>query len=287
MSFGLMVTADFFNSKQLAQLAQNAERAGFSNLWVPEMFGRDPFITCATLLNATKSIQVGTAITNVYARDERAIKAAAYSLAESSNHRFELGLGVSNKVGNDQRGLPWVAPVAKLRSFLDRYESTDLHFDHGGAKVPMYLAAHGPKLMQIAADRLDGAYVYMMPPEYSKQSKNRIGSGKLHLMQPTVFETDPDKARKYARRAVSIYMPLENYHRAWREAGFADTDFADGGSDHFIDKLIAWGDEATILERYALQRSQGVDQIIVSPVNLDTTQDSTWRQLEKIIVAGS
>ena len=134
MSFGLMVTADFFTSDQLKQLAQSAERAGFSNLWVPEMFGRDPFITCATLLSSTQTIHVGTAITNVYARDERAIKAAAYSLAECSGHRFELGLGVSNKVGNDQRGLPWLAPVKKLRSFLDRYETTELMFDHGGKK---------------------------------------------------------------------------------------------------------------------------------------------------------
>ena len=287
MSFGLMVPADFFTSTQLRRIAQQAERVGFSNLWVPEMFGRDPFITCATLLNATQTIYVGTAITNVYARDERAIKAAAYSLAESSGHRFELGLGVSNKVGNDQRGLPWVAPVKKLRSFLDRYEATELMFDHGGKKVPMYLAAHGPKLMQIAADRMDGAYVYMMPPEYSKQSKERLGSGKLHLMQPTVFETDPEVARKHARRAVSIYMPLENYHRAWREAGFADEEFANGGSDHFIDRLIAWGDQDKILERYALQRQQGVDHIIMSPVNLDVTADTTWRQLQDVITAGS
>ena len=285
MSFGLMVAADFFSSEQLTRLAQNAEQAGFDNLWVPEMFGRDPFVTCATLLSATQTIQVGTAITNVYARDERAIKAAAYSLAESSGHRFELGLGVSNKVGNDQRGLPWIAPVKKLHAFLDRYEATELMFDHGDKKVPMYLAAHGPKLMQVAANRMDGAYVYMMPPEYSKQSKTRLGDGKLHLMQPTVFETDPEVARKYARRAVSIYMPLENYHRAWREAGFADEEFAGEGSDFFIDTLIAWGDQAKILERYALQRQQGVDHIIISPVNLDVTADSTWQQLRDVMAA--
>jgi probable F420-dependent oxidoreductase len=287
MSFGLMVPADFFASDQLKQLAQSAESAGFDNLWVPEMFGRDPFVTCATLLNATRTIQVGTAITNVYARDERAIKAAAYSLAESSGHRFELGLGVSNKMGNDQRGLPWIPPVKKLRSFLDRYDATELMFDYGDKKVPVYLAAHGPKLMQLAGDRLDGAYVYMMPPAYSRQSKDRIGSGKLHLMQPTVFETDPEEARRHARRAVSIYMPLENYHRAWREAGFADEDFATGGSDHFIDTLIAWGDQQKILERYALQREHGIDQIIMSPVNLDVTKESAWLQLQSIITAGS
>ena len=287
MSFGLMIAADFFPSETLGVIARNAESAGFSNLWVPEMFGRDPFVTCATLLHATSTIKVGTAITNIYARDERAIKAAAYSLAESSGHRFELGIGVSNKFGNDQRGLPWIPPVRKLNAFLDRFEATELNFDHGGQHVPMYLAAHGPKLMEVAGKRLDGAYTYMMPVAYSKSSKQRIGSGKLHLMQPTVFEANPEVARRFARQAVSIYMPLENYHRAWREAGFADEEFADGGSDHFIDTLIAWGDDEAILARYAEQRANGVDQIIVSPSNLDVTQDSTWQKLSAVIGARS
>ena len=82
-------------------------------------------------------------------------------------------------------------------------------------------------------------------------------------------------------------MPLENYHRAWREAGFADEDFVTGGSDHFIDTLIAWGDQDKILEHYTLQREQGVDHIIMSPVNLDVTTDTTWQQLQDVIAAGS
>ena len=167
MSWGLMVTADAYTSEELKTIAQQAEQAGIDNLWVPEMFGRDPFISCATLLSATSTIHVGTAITNVYARDARAIKSAAYSLSEAHGDRFELGLGVSNKVGNDQRGLPWIPPVKKLNEFMDQYEATQLMFQHDG-KVPVYLAAHGPKLMQVAANRLDGAYIYLKPVEYSK-----------------------------------------------------------------------------------------------------------------------
>ncbi len=282
MSYGLMIPADFFTTPQLIEIAQQAEKCGFDNLWTSEMFGRDPFITCATLIQATSTIHVGTAITNVYARDERAIKAAAYSLSDVSGNRFELGLGVSNKMGNDQRGLPWLPPVKKMNAFLDRYESTDIMFENN-AVVPKYLAAHGPKLMELAGKRLDGAYIYMMPVAYSRQSKDRIGTKKLHLMQPTVFETDPALAREHARRAVSIYMPLENYHRAWREGGFADEDFADGGSDSFIDDLIAWGDQDKILERYALQRKNGVDQIIIGTANLNLADPDTWQKLGSLI----
>ncbi len=195
-------------------------------------------------------------------------------------------MGVSNKVGNDQRGLPWVPPVRKMNEFLDQYEKTHLMFEHGCGEIPRYLAAHGPKLMSLAAKRLDGAYAYMMPVEYSRAAKDKLGDDKrLHLMQPTVFSGDPEEARTHARRAVSIYMPLENYHRAWREAGFADSDFADGGSDHFIDSLIAWGEQDAILERYHTQRAHGVDQIIIAPSNLDLTVPDTWKTLAQVIEA--
>ena len=93
MTFGIMIAADQFSTPELQEIAHNAERCGIDNLWVPELFGRDPFITCASLLSATESIRVGTAITNIYARDARAIKSAAYSLAEAHGNRFDLGIG--------------------------------------------------------------------------------------------------------------------------------------------------------------------------------------------------
>lgn len=282
MSYGLMLPADQFSTAQLVEVTRNAEAAGIDNLWVPELFGRDPFVTCATVLQNTSNIHVGTAITNIYARDARAIKSAAYSLAEAHNNRFELGIGLSNKMGNQQRGLPWMAPSKKLKDFVSRFEESTLMFKHQGS-VPVYLAAHGPTLIQIAAQHLDGAYVYLKPLEYSQWAKQQLGDKKLHLMQITVLEAEPEKARSIARKAISIYMPLENYHRAWREAGFSDEDFADGGSDHFIDSLIAWGDVEKVQQRYRLQFAQGVDQVIISQANLNLLKDDTWQSLKDLI----
>ncbi len=282
MSYGLMIPADQFSTPQLIEVASNAEKAGIDNLWVPELFGRDPFISCATALQHTSTIKVGTAITNIYARDARAIKSAAYSLAEAHNNRFELGIGLSNKIGNSQRGLHWLAPSKKLKDFIGRYDASTLMFKHNSS-VPIYLAAHGPTLIQIASESLDGAYVYLKPIEYSHWAKQQLGNKKLHLMQVTVFEAHPEKARSIARKAISIYMPLENYHRAWREAGFSDSDFAEGGSDHFIDSLIAWGDTDRILQRYRLQLAQGVDQVIISAANLDLLKDDSWQRLKDLI----
>ena len=236
MSYAVLCPADRFSHDELVRYAQSAEAARLTTIWLPELFGRDPFITCASVLTSTSSVRVGTAIANVYARDARATKAAAFSLADAHGNRFELGLGLSNKVGNLPRGHDWRPPIVKMRDFIDRYESAEMMFQHD-ASVSVYLAAHGPKLMAFAADRLDGAFTYLQTIGYSGDAKQKLGTKKLHLMQPTVMIEDPGQARELARRAISVYLPLENYHRAWRERGFEEGDFADGGSDHFISFL--------------------------------------------------
>ena len=278
MSYAVLCPADRFNHDELVRYAQLAEDAGLDTIWLPELLGRDPFVTCASVLAATSSIRVGTAIANVYVRDARATKAAAFSLADAHGNRFELGLGLSNKVGNSPRGHEWLSPLLKMRDFIDRYDSADMMFHHN-ASVSVYLAAHGPKLMAFAAERLDGAYTYLQTIDYSKYAKHQLGPKKLHLMQPTVMLEDPTRARELARRAISVYLPLENYHRAWRERGFEEGDFADRGSDHFIDAIVAWGNPERVNEHYQAQFAAGVDQIIIIPVGIDLKADTGWENL--------
>lgn len=282
MEYGILCNADMMSAEELVNYAQAAERAGLTTIWVPELFGRDPFVTCGVILANTTSIRVGTAIANVYARDARATKAAAYSLADSYNNRFELGLGLSNKVGNTPRGHEWLPPLQKMQDFTDRYDESDMMFKQQ-CEVNRYLAAHGPKLMQFAAERMDGAYSYLQTLAYTEEAKKKLGDKKLHLMQPTVFSDDPVIARDLARKAVAVYLSLENYHRAWRERGFADSDFADGGSDAFIDTLVIWGDDETIKQRYLEQAEQGADQIIIIPVGINLKADVGWSQLSAIV----
>ena len=278
MSHAVLCPADMFSHDELIRYAQSAESAGFDTIWLPELFGRDPFVTCASVLAATTYIRVGTAIANVYARDARATKAAAFSLADAHKNRFELGLGLSNKVGNIPRGHAWLPPLTKMQDFMDRYDGANMMFRHE-ASVPVYLAAHGPKLMDFAADRMDGAYTYLQTVDYSRDARNRLGRKKLHLMQPTVLAEDPDKARELARRAIAVYLPLENYHRAWRERGFDDADFADRGSDRFVDAIVAWGSPERVNEHYRAQLEAGVDQIIAIPIGVDLKTDAGWERL--------
>ena len=173
--------------------------------------------------------------------------------------------------------------MTKIRDFIDRYDGADLYFQAPGGHIPRYLAAHGPKLMKLAGERFDGAFSYLQTLAYSKIAKGLLGKGRLNLMQPTVFLEDPEAARSLARKAIKIYMPLENYHRAWRERGFEDADFKDGGSDAFIDALIPWGDPGTLTAAYSQQITQGVGHIIMTPLGLNLDHELGWQAISDLI----
>jgi len=78
--------------------------------------------------------------------------------------------------------------------------------------------------------------------------------------QMVLLETDPSRARSAARAALAPYLQLENYINNWRRSGFGDADLAAGGSDRFVDAMVAWGDET------AIRAAQGRLDEILRPV---------------------
>ena len=81
-------------------------------------------------------------------------------------------------------------------------------------------------------------------------------------------EPDPAQARATARKALAYYMTLDYYHREWRELGFTDADFADGGSDALIDMLVGWGDEDALRAHIDEHIEAGASRILVMPLDL-------------------
>ena len=92
---GILGYFDTMSGAEGVAFARAVEKLGYSVLWVPETFGRDPFVMATHLLNATERIVVGTAIANVWKREAMATGAAARTIAELFDDRFILGLGVS------------------------------------------------------------------------------------------------------------------------------------------------------------------------------------------------
>jgi hypothetical protein len=82
-------------------------------------------------------------------------------------------------------------------------------------------------------------------------------------------------------------MVLENYVNCWRRLGFTDADFAGGGSDRFIDSIIAWGDEKALRARVDAHFAAGADHVCIQPLDPEGTRKVDERVVEMMAPKGS
>jgi probable F420-dependent oxidoreductase len=78
-----------------------------------------------------------------------------------------------------------------------------------------------------------------------------------------ILETDPAKARAIARRALGHSVNLTNYRNSYLRMGFTEDDLANGGSDRWIDGIVAWGDEGAIRKRIRQHWDAGADHVCI------------------------
>jgi alkanesulfonate monooxygenase SsuD/methylene tetrahydromethanopterin reductase-like flavin-dependent oxidoreductase (luciferase family) len=81
--------------------------------------------------------------------------------------------------------------------------------------------------------------------------------------------TDPGKARDAARQALAFYLPLTNYRVNWGRLGFGEDELNAGGSDRFIDAMVAWGTEAAIRRRIQAHFDAGASHVCIQPLHPD------------------
>lgn len=269
-AYGVVSFTDAMSAAELEAYARRLERLGYDALWIPELMGREPFATAGFVLARTERLRVATGIANVYARDALAAAQAARTLAELSGGRFVLGLGVSHPPMAVLRGHEWVAPVVKMRSYLAAIAAARVQSPEPVRPAPVFIAAHGPGLLRVAAEAADGANTYLMPVRHTKQARAILGPDKvLNVVLPCCLCPDAEKARGLSRRALSMYMGLPVYQRQWGALGYESADYHDSGSDRLIDELVAWGDEARIRERIAAHLDAGATQIQLITYNPD------------------
>ena len=266
IDLGVITSSENMRASELVEYTGKLEALGYESLWLPELFGREPVATSAYLLARTERLCLATGIANVYVRDAHAMAQTRQTLAELSNGRFVLGLGVSNPGLNGTRGHRWEPPLQKMRDYLEAMEAAAVDSPTSIAKAPLYIAAHGPLLQRLGASHTDGIITYLMPPEHTTISRSRIGQeSTLNVVAPVLAEPDAGVARERARKALQYYLTLDYYHREWTKLGFTEVDFANGGSDRLIDTLVGWGDENSLRERVAAYQQAGADRIILMP----------------------
>lgn len=248
---------------RVGEVTSQLEVAGFRALWVPEAYGREAMTGAQLLLERSSDLVVATGIASIYARDAMAAASAARTLAAASDDRFVLGLGVSHRPLVERvRGGVYDPPLAAMSSYLDALEGAAVLSAERDVVVPTVLAALGPKMLHLAADRTGGALSYLVTAAHTGRAREALGPDAfLAVEQSVVLGEGRDEFLRRAHEHLNIYTGLENYRASWRRLGFGDEDFVRGGSERLCDALVVHGDAAAIGRRVDEHLDAGADHV--------------------------
>jgi probable F420-dependent oxidoreductase len=268
-------------TSRVREMVQELESIGWPCLWRPEASGRDAFVSCATMLEATTRLCVATGIAQIHARHPHTTRAGQKTLHESSGGRFLLGLGVSHAPFIEgSRGLPYRTPYSDMVSYLNAMESAPFTAVAAADEPPTVLAALGPKMLKLSATAAQGAHPYFATPEHTAYARSILGTGPLLAPeQMVVIDTDLSRARETAKVHMTRYLRLPNYTNNLLRLGFTEDDIA-GPSNRLVDAVVACGPIDVAIERVAAQHAAGADHVAIQV--LSTGADipmHDWRDL--------
>jgi len=275
--FGIWSGAFRADGADVAEAARELEDLGFGTLWVPGGIGGDVFGACSRLLTATGHVIVATGILNIWAHAPAEVAEGVRELGATFPDRFLLGLGVSHAPLVEHLGRVYERPFEAMVQYLDDLDRAATPV----APSQRVLAALGPRMLALARERTAGAHPYLVTPSHTRFAREVLGTGPLLAPEiKVVLERDPGAARTVARTHLAIYMGLPNYTENLKRFGFAEADFADGGSDRLVDAVVAWGDVASVAARVREHLDAGADHVCVQLLTADAgLPRAGWREL--------
>jgi probable F420-dependent oxidoreductase len=239
--------------------AAEMEGLGYTALWSSGRFepGLSPHFE--RLLSATTHVAVASGIVSVWVAEPMELSRSIADLDARYPGRFLLGLGASHAPAVEN----YARPYAHIVDYLDGLDATGVV-----ARDRRVLAALGPRLLQLAADRSAGAHPYFVPVEHTARARQILGEGPLLAPEVTVvLERDPSTARALARSFTTTYLTLPNYTNNLRTFGFGDEDLVGGGSDRLVDAIVGWGDAEAIAGRVRAHHEAGADHVCVQVIS--------------------
>ena len=224
-------------------LAVEADHLGYDVAWVAEAYGSDAPTVLAWVGAQTTRIDIGSAIFQIPGRTPANCAMTAATLDTLSGGRFRLGLGVSGpQVSEGWHGVRFDKPLARTREYSDivklalsrqkvRYDGQHyvLPLPDGPGKalqltvhpvrehIPMYLAAVGPKNLELAGELFDGWLAIFFSPDYAKESLASIAAGRAKVgktmegfdvvpTMPLVVGDDPKACADVVRWYAALYV---------------------------------------------------------------------------------
>src|ERR1700756_3415803 len=236
--------------------AQEIERLGYGTLWVTgspsaELSFAEPF------LESTAALKVATGIVNIWSADAKTVAESFHRINTAHPGRFVLGIGAGHPEHTEEYRKPYDALV----DYLDELD------EYGVPANQRVLAALGPRVLRLAAERTAGAHPYNTTPEHTAQAREIIGPNALLAPEhKVVLTTDTGEARAIARKIMADtynYFALANYVSNWKRLGFTDADLTRPGSDKFIDALVAYGTPDDIAKRLGEHLRAGANHVVI------------------------
>lgn len=245
------------------ELAAGVEQAGYGALWLGS--AAEDLSGAEAMLDATGTLVVATGIVNVWQTDATSLARAYQRVAAKHGERFVLGVGTGHREAFQQ----YEKPYETLVHFVDTLLANGVPADR------LVLAALGPKVLRLAAERTAGAHPYLVPAEHTRQARAEIGAAPLLAPEhKVVLDPDPERAREVGRRTVANpYLGLVNYTNNLRRLGFGDEDLAVPGSDRLIDAVVAHGTPAEVGAQLTAHLRAGADHVAIQMLGDDPLGD--------------
>jgi probable F420-dependent oxidoreductase len=233
--------------------AKQIEALGYGTIWV----GGSPPAELSfvePLLEPTSTLKVATGIVNVWTAAAEPVAESFHRINNAYPGRFVLGIGVGHPEAQSEYRKPYDALV----SYLEQLDQ------HGVPVNQRVVAALGPRVLKLAAQRSAGAHPYLTTPEHTKWARELIGPTALLAPEhKAVLTTDAEKARDVGRKALDVYFNLTNYVSNWKRLGFTDEDVVRPGSDKLIDAVVAYGTPDAIARRLNQHLQAGANHVAI------------------------
>ena len=331
--WGLGLTSE----DQLA-IVQEAERLGYDSVWTAEAYGSDAATILGWLAGQTTKIRLGSAIFQMPGRTAAMTAMTAATLDQLSDGRFILGLGSSGpQVSEGWHGVRFGKQLARTREYVEvlrmalarerveyHGESIDLPLPDGPGKalkltiapvqdrVPIFIAAIGPKNTQLAAEIADGVIPTLFSPEHVGVMRDELQIGVDRVEGKTIDDVeiapavqvyvggDRTQARDLMRPFLGLYIggmgsrDKNFYNQLVRRYGFDDAAqevqdlYLEGKKDEamaaipdeLIDTVSLCGPRDVVRDRLRAYKDAGVGTLGVTP--MAWTKDARLEQLRAV-----
>lgn len=246
--------------------AVEIEKLGYGAVWV----GGSPDAELSfvePILAQTTTLQVATGVITTWTAAPDSVAESFHRIDNVYPGRFLLGIGV----GHPEALTQYRNPIEALNAYLDKLD------EYGVPANRRVIAALGPRVLRLSAERSAGAHPYLTTPDHTAQARTLMGpQAFLAPEHKALLSTHATQAREVGRQSLDMYLGLRNYVNNWKRLGFNDDDLTRPISDRLVDAMIAHGTIDAVAARLNEHLDAGANHV---PIRVLTSPDKLLADL--------